>query len=342
MKHSLACAGFCLVLGAAFVANGCGSEDLDNEGGLVGGAGTGGGAGSGGTAGASGCGGVSGGTGGAATGGKGGTGGGVANSPLGSNCVTDVDCGEGLTCLKSFGTSTDELAGGLCTLACDPALLDVDCDAAEPGSLCVGFTETESYCMEGCMLGADAGCSDRTNVFCIDLSAEGSTVPAPVCLPFCVNDDQCTMGVCDHETGLCAAMSDPGTLLLGAACTPVPAGTVDPPPDTCAEGFCVSIVEDDSQGVCSQICRGDVVPQCGWAGPGVPLTAICLQPAESGLLDLGLCRKGCNCDMDCGNPDFVCFAEPQLAQFEAAGYCVLSTDAMGMPVVGIPTCPPAP
>ena len=261
-----------------------------------------------------------------ALGGGGGTAGGGPSSALGARCSADFECGNGLFCLTNFGDAGERLPGGLCTLPCDPSQLDLDCNTFEAGALCVGFSNVENYCMEGCVLHGDVGCSDRTDVFCVDLATPGSSIAVPVCVPFCSNDEQCSQGVCNHETGGCSSTRDPGTLPLGAPCTPPTSQT--PPPDQCAEGACIALASS-AGGICTALCRGDILPQCGWDGQAPP-SALCLQPAGAGLLEVGTCRRGCDCNDDCGHPGMLCYAEPQLEQFGALGYCVEDDGSLGI------------
>jgi hypothetical protein len=259
-----------------------------------------------------------------------GVGGGAGSPGLGGTCRSATDCAAGLECVTLLAEGDRAVVNGLCTLPCDPAALDADCDSVEPRSLCVSFSETESYCMEGCFPQSDLGCSDRDDSFCMDLSPAGSGFSATACVPFCSRDQQCGLGVCNHETGFCSSTDDPGTLPLGAACTAAAAGDLNPPPDSCADGLCVSIDAGSNAGVCTALCRGDVVPQCGWDGSSESPPALCLTTLSAGLLGVALCRKTCACDTDCGNPAMGCYAEPALEQLGVTGYCAQSD---GLPML---------
>lgn len=316
MTRSFAWVGVSMLFGGALVVfSACGSEDLsDDDGQAIGGR-----AGSGVIPG----------------GGRGGSGGAAPMTNLGSHCVTNEDCGgDGLKCVTDKKDGS-RFPGGLCTIDCDPGAFDADCAALGENALCTVFAEddqtgepTESYCLQGCSLGAEEQCGTRKDVLCIDISL--SSDPAPVCLPLCGSDDQCGALQCNGESGYCDATGDPGMKPLGAPCNP------DGDPDECADGFCLALENDSPEGFCTSLCRGDAFPQCGWEGEGTAPTGICLVDSDAGPAELGLCGKTCDCDAECGQSAFICRADPGLEELGPKGYCVLRGDSG--PTTGIPTC----
>jgi hypothetical protein len=241
---------------------------------------------------------------------KGGNGGAPSGAPLGAPCTDSTDCARNLECM--IEEPTWRLAGGLCTLRCDEALLDADCEAIAPGSHCIGGFGDNAFCHEGCAPGDPAtACRGRSDVLC----SEGS------CLPYCFNDRQCPVGSCNYETGLCIGV-DVGEKELGTPCNPKFSN------DGCAEGFCVSLDPNNATGICTAICRTDVFPQCGWDGRTSPATGYCVpQLLESGPLDPGTCRATCNCDDDCRS-SAVCTPDPALEPFGRVGYCALFDEGL--------------
>jgi hypothetical protein len=274
---------------------GCGSDEVT-------GGGTGGGLITGGSGGAAGTGA---GTGGAV--GRGGTGGAApaTTSLLGSMCTSDLDCGDGMTCLLPSGTSfvTGGPGGGMCTLACTT---DAQCAAIETGAGCipVDASGTNNFCFESCTTGdpteVTAKCQGRADFLCEDLSAaqDGS---APFCIPWCQVDAECGTGFfCSPKSGLCEKTKPTGEP-VGTPCNPTAA--TDPCLGTCLTTTAAGVTP--VKGICGQVCAGET--ECMFNGTKPGGFCAFLQ-ANTGFLDPGICEEGCSCDADCPLPGDVCQA----------------------------------
>ena len=262
-------------------------------------------------------------TGGSNTGGKGGGGSGTGGTPatpgesLGSDCVTDENCGD-LGCLPADPTG---LPNGMCTADC---VDDADC----PGDgLCVTFEdeagEPFGLCFEGCTPGEPAlgatKCHNRVDMTCRYLytptgeecaadadcgsadelcdTVEGLCYLAQsACMPQCGSNANCPDAMfCDPDSGFCIAtepVGDPD----GTPCDP------EVEEDTCL-GRCITFVDEMDmpvESVCITDCSGYSPTACGWEDQTQPAPAICLPRAEDGSIgDQGFCYALCDCDEDC-------------------------------------------
>jgi hypothetical protein len=309
-------------------------EGGDDSGGLIGGASDGsggtttptGGRASGGKANA----GAGGTTGGSSTAGRGGGGttGGTPSTPgasLGSDCVSDDNCGD-LGCLTVENSGVPH---GMCTADC---LEDADC----PGNgLCITFEdeagEPFGFCFEGCTpgepgLGDPAKCHDRPDTTCRYVytptgeeceadadcgsadelcdTVEGLCYLAEsACMPQCGSNADCPDGMfCDPDSGFCGEtepVGDPD----GTPCDP------EVEEDTCF-GRCITFVDEMSmpvESVCVTDCSAYWPTGCGWEDQTQPAPAICLPRATEGSLgDQGFCYPLCDCDADCAG-DRLCY-----------------------------------
>jgi hypothetical protein len=275
------------------------------------------------------------GTGGSGTAGSAGTAGtaGAGGTPgaIGGACESAADCDSGF-CLTPDSTDLDGAGppGGLCTVACADQTV---CDADAPGTLCVPFTETVSYCLEVCEPGsaAEPKCQTRPDLACVGVGTfEGTTAcetlddcplgqvctaavegdptlcspVASACAPSCRGDFDCgSAQYCDLLSGMCVPGSASG-LAIGSPCDPAAE------PDPCS-GFCIAVSE--TEGMCSGGCGfSSTLMGCGWDGTP-PADAICLflppyvDPMDVGLGDSGLCGPLCDCNDDCGIAGWGCF-----------------------------------
>jgi hypothetical protein len=339
----------------------CGGEEPATGGaaGSAGQIGTGAGSSQGSSAGTSG-GELPGGQSGKASGGASGGAGGTApteNGKLGSSCVSDAACADGLKCLRS---DSDALlgggpAGGLCTLSCldDKAA----CATAGAAATCVQFGAAQAFCLEGCAFGDPAAsaskCHGRSDLACanvVDASqaaagvcdddldcgaghscAQGTCyVTAQACLPQCRSDADCEAGLhCDGGS----AYGGPGGLCRVAAATGLATGAVCQVAGHTCRGACLPVGTD--AGVCADGCSFGAEQSCGWSGQGAA-DAACLQLmySDQGRGDAALCTPLCDCDADC-SPSTVCLAFPDDSTFDTrygrTGLCVApSADAPGI------------
>lgn len=276
---------------------------------------------------------------------------GVEGTALGNRCTSDADCGD-LDCIEadSGAFNSGDLgragpANGLCTMACDS---NNDCDALEPGALCVGFGTDTNYCVQGCEFGSQTlvlftedKCHARPEMACSplfrntgdtcdtdndcfrgELCAGTCIAIVPACLPRCADAADCPEDwFCDPDSGLCVE-DEPSKNLLGDSC--------DPESDAKqCNGMCLSETNEDGDvvaGRCQELCTiGAGPPICGWDGDtGLP--AVCSPAFNPDLLgpgawgDVGLCFQYCNCDSDCRG-DSICAAFEDGPHTDGAGVC---------------------
>jgi hypothetical protein len=275
---------------------------------------------------------------------------------LGAACQSDADCNDDrLTCLTTLADGTS-LPGGLCTLPCTS---DGQCFEITDNTFCVGFSETETYCIESCLTGSGSGavpkCHERDEVACtiigLDTGAGGDECETSDdcpgeqlcstdgvcgaivtgCSPTCGADSQCAVGECDYRTGLCSEDKPSSLLPIGSRCT-VP-GEDDPEP---CDGFCVPTEADSTDGECGAFCVATPTGVgCGFDG-SEPGEAACLfatiisPPDAEGGRDVGpndvmLCGKLCDCNAQCPIADELCMDESEdgliAAVFGRNGYC---------------------
>lgn len=99
---------------------------------------------------------------------------GPPESDIGTGCTADSDC-DGGVCV----TESDGFAGGYCSAFC---VSDEDCEGA---SICVEVGGGTSLCFDTCDPDVERDC--RAGYGC----GESFMLPAPVCLPGCVDDTDC-------------------------------------------------------------------------------------------------------------------------------------------------------
>jgi hypothetical protein len=280
----------------------------------------------------------------AGRGGAGGTGGGPMSASLGRACTADAQCGSGLTCLTNNGLADGGPAHGICTLACTS---DTQCLEISSATFCVGFTDTDRYCLPSCTTGSLGvpKCQQRPDVACtlIGLIPTGpactgnadcasgqlcSSTDAQCgdivtgCLPLCAGDFDCGDGqFCDYGTGLCTN-TKPTAREIGAKCDPNAA--VDP-----CQGFCIASDDAGTEGTCTALCTfSPAFTGCGWDGQG-KAEAGCLYPTilsmgDVASGDVGICGSLCDCNSDCSLDSERCVDETAgqiMSIFGRNGYC---------------------
>jgi hypothetical protein len=294
------------------------------------------------------------GNGGSGGGGTGATGGSGPNPNLGRQCVTQAECGTGLTCITaSSGAFAGEgPAKGMCTADCtvDPNV----CTDLDPTGICLDFGQGTSFCMEGCSFGPDTStqfdpnkCHGRQEVACTALLDETGNV-FPACIPQCNSNADCGGLLCNPETGGCTT-SAPTGLSLGTTCTvPASGGT-----DACT-GTCTQFVNGSGANLvamCTERCTLGASPACSWTGNG-PAPAACLfvstailDNGGAGIGDAGSCGLLCDCNSDCKTSALVCRpwegvnAGATEAFFQRAGFCSDPDNGDGTTNPGITSCP---
>ncbi len=242
-----------------------------------------------------------------------------APSPFGAPCSRDGQCGDGLTCI----TNDDDrflgggVANGYCSLSCQD---DGACAERDPGSFCLGTSDTAGHCVQGCQPGVEARskCQGRGDIAC-----DGLTLDVAFCRPMCRSDDDCgAERSCDLGLGICTEEPSEGAS-IGAQCDP----DVDPLDTGCASGLCLPFSETFA--VCTGWCN---VSEYG-CGPDSavvesPGDATCVWGANPGGIaagDLGFCNQRCECDGDCLHPDAKCLlveGDDFASVYGASGLCV--------------------
>ncbi len=111
---------------------------------------------------------------------------------LGAACVSDGECGPGLSCVRH--DSGQFLGGGpakgYCTIPCSD---DATCSILANGALCA---TTFGYCFQGCDTQDPSGCHSRPEVECVPYAAKS------LCVPKCTSDYECGLLLCSSD-GLC-------------------------------------------------------------------------------------------------------------------------------------------
>jgi hypothetical protein len=234
-------------------------------------------------------------------------------SPIGRVCDLDGDCPEGLRCMLP---SSDEWLGGgpahgYCTMDCisDPSV----CALTDPSALCLQLSDTDAYCMQGCVLGAVAKCQGRGDVAC-----DSASIDTGFCRPTCRSAEDCGGRLCDLGTGACVDELPAGDP-IGSECDP------NAEVSSCQSQICLPMT--DSFAVCSGWCNL-AETGCGLDNdipedPGEPICTFGVLQG-SGLGDLGYCNQRCDCDLDCLHPGGRCLIVPDdIAEvFGTDGLCV--------------------
>jgi len=252
----------------------------------------------------------------------------AGSSPLGTTCMSNTDCGGGLTCLKP----TDNVVpgagppNGLCTLECTTMASENLC--ASFGGTCITLSSSptgKSFCMEKCSTGPVTSrfskCHGREDMVCAALEPTGFG-----CIPLCATDSDCGgTRKCDLGLGLCADVLTPGAP-IGSPCT------LDA---DCAGSFCYPFdISPDapSAGVCTAICRLGNQEGCRFrTGPldaGPPVGACLLSAPTADVGDVGICAQLCDSVNDCTTTDsrWTCNIDQDVrVVFQHAGYCWLGT-----------------
>ncbi len=305
MRKNYLCS-FALAVAAA-LGSACGTSNDPSGGGGGGTAGAGGSP----VGGAAGAGGVS---------GAAGTGGGDLN-PLGRRCTADADCGDlGLFCLTANSTDLDGEgpAKGYCTIECSDG---ESCSLVGESARCRELQNGKQFCFEGCSFGPlgtttleDTKCHGRPEVACTPLYVgQNNVFDAPVCVPRCNSDADCGGSLrCSPRTGTCTT-ADPSGGAVGDPCTPDEFG------GNC-RGWCSPVVLPGTSTIythmCTEGCTSGAWPSCGGdTGNGGAASAACAgenttvgKNGGTGAGDLAVCVPTCNCNAECKNPDFACYA----------------------------------
>ncbi|HEY3498878.1 MAG TPA: hypothetical protein VGK73_29505 [Polyangiaceae bacterium] len=282
-------------------------------------------------------------------GGSAGSGGNDTNdTALGAPCTEDADCNDDrMICMTSEFLDGDGPPGGLCTLSCTS---HGQCLEITDNAFCIGFSETDSYCLEPCQTGSEfePKCHERDDFACgVAFLTGNDTVecessndcsgnqlcgndgfcgdPIFGCLPTCGADSQCDSGHCDFLSGFCVEEKADDLLPIGSLCTPVD----DDEPQPC-DGFCVPLADDPTQGECMAFCVNTTTGVgCGFDG-SEPAEAACLfgtifsPPDDVGLNDIMICGKMCDCNQQCPIPGDTCIGDSTgtlEAVFGRQGYC---------------------
>jgi hypothetical protein len=274
---------------------------------------------------------------------------------LGRPCTGDLDCTSvseaGLHCLKPSSTALDGGGppGGLCTRKCQS---DSDCDSHAAGALCYPFSDTASYCVEGCSFGdpepghdkchnrADFACAPamlgNTNDACGvatpcfegELCSSGTChVVFPGCLPSCRGDIDCGAGLyCDQSflSGVCVKKKPTGKR-LGEPCL-VPGAHEPAERDECL-GFCQPDQPGATTGHCGASCP--LLGGCAWDAGSERFDGACVYlntwTSSAAAGDLGYCAQACDCSAQCDDGALMCtlFGDDALpSNFNGDGLCL--------------------
>jgi MYXO-CTERM domain-containing protein len=257
---------------------------------------------------------------------------------VGKACTQNADCGAGLVCLASTGSSLSGSgpAGGVCSVDC-ATNGQADCNVVDTGSICVTVDSAKNikYCFEFCIEGTPAAptdkCHGRKDVACDPIAQFPG---AGFCRPTCNADSDCGTRKCDPANSFCLDKVT-GTLPFGSACD----RAVGAP---ACKGICFALdptAPTPDNSFCTLACVIDAPNACGAdptsAGPPAAACLIAADSASAGSGDLGFCAALCDCDGDCFNPRFVCRPLPAGLGVKRPGWCTRATDSTGVPVQGI-------
>jgi hypothetical protein len=276
-----------------------------------------------------------------------GTGGGLPGiSPLGTRCLGNPDCKQGLGCLTSTGNGfgSGGPPGGLCTFACAS---DADCQSADPNSVCVlvDSATAAQFCLQTCQAGVSdpSKCQGRTDMVCNQLVDSNGLPSVSACQPACGGDFDCPGRRCDLRSGTCMVGLS-GSLPIGSPCDAN--ATTDP-----CNGVCYNAYDppaDPSYGACTALCSlSSNGSGCGISSTTLPPHPVaCFGTPSSAQGDAGLCFQLCDCNDDCLNKAFICRPFNDSASTASTGHlgsCRGPVDSTGAPVPDLKCgVPPAP
>ena len=248
-------------------------------------------------------------------------------------CETDAQCAKGLTCTTaadvggpfSNGAQPGGPQNGYCSRSCNT---DAECQAADPGAICLGPGSGSNHCFTSCDVRAPsfpAQCNGRDDLTCIPLSLSPAT-PRAYCAPACQDDAACAPRFCNLATGLCQDEPHAGKP-IGAGCT--------------ANGECDSAVCSTLPGqpapVCTGLCTFESPAGCGFGAEAAGRDAACVVTALGGGAGPGLCSELCDVDTDCEQNAAGWTCTPwsldvllsYAVLFERSGFCELAASAGG-------------
>ena len=316
--------GFLAVIGF-MVACGSSSSTPADGGAATGGSGSGGAVGTGGTASASD----------AGTDARRGTGGGAGGNTtaalsLGKVCSTDLECTNGLGCLKAGGNDFYDLGGpahGYCSTPCATA---ADQKCSNIGGVCFDTSNAGDgstlICLQSCVLGSppDTKCHGRLDVACVPTTAD-QTSTVGECEPTCSSNAECPSGRnCDFGVCVATSLRVPAADPAGTHCMPAAGGQ----PDSCkGSTFCLTIgAATAPKNICTRACVLGSPTACEvvdatmslgstphgiclgqlTAAPDVGDVGFCLQQCDTASNCLDQVDTGLICDMSGGAPHGVC------------------------------------
>ncbi|MEY4551029.1 MAG: hypothetical protein RL685_7224 [Pseudomonadota bacterium] len=239
----------------------------------------------------------------------------VVTALVGRRCVTDTNCGEGLSCYTDASNALlgGGAAGGYCTVACTG---DTACAAIDPDSRCSAeVTGSPGVCMRTCFsspgsltaAGAQARaslaenkCLNRPDLVCLSEAALGLAMfsgsrQSGWCFPQCGSNEECPGRRCDLSRGVCVDTPAAG-LELGARCASA---------QDCTGGLCIAADAAGAESFCSAPCVLGQPVGCGYGPTAAVREAGCLGPrfggflSDEGIGDSGFCAELCDVDADC-------------------------------------------
>lgn len=210
---------------------------------------------------------------------------------IGTPCVNDTACGEGLYC------DTTYVGQGLCTRVCGEGDAEDDAICGDPAATCLR-SASKNFCTPACTAGEAGTCAPGQ--LCTGLWLQLSDPDDPGCLPFCATDDQCGTGTfCNPRFGTCGPPLNPEGREDGEPCDPTGARF-----EVGCRGLCFRVDDDPTHGLCASLINMGVQDDC----PDRPRTMSPLRPNNRD--DLAVCLyRGCTTDDNCGAP-LKCVSRP--------------------------------
>lgn len=261
------------------------------------------------------------------------------NPLLGGLCDNDTACPAGATCLLPDSTAWQGGGPpkGLCVADCSS---DVAICTAFSAAVCVsalrpGESGTKrALCLPTCDLKLGSAtafaCNSVPSSACESLEiAEPGRESEGFCRPFCTFDNECPLGHCNRQAGVCVAEALPATLSgFGAGCN----ATSD------CDGVCLKL-NSAGTNVCTNRCiygsstsDGADLNECGTQGAS-PRRGVCLYaPRAASPGNLGYCTPLCDCNDDCLASGFICRAFS--TDYDAAAQYHLGHVGMCIPANG--------